>query len=178
MLPRQYSLSWVPGYCKRPVRWQLTLDPELASSFMLLLHDLVTPAVQSFTFSQNCSILKRSGHKDKVVGRYKCRDMKMCKRRKQIIFDAGCICMVDRAILHLRKQTADTFERAKVKEKFSYRHSISREFVQLSRISVFWVTIPFVRKSQFHGVLPPKTRRTTHRRPSRKWPWTICDGRN
>ena len=21
----QYSLSWVPGYCKRPVRWQLTL---------------------------------------------------------------------------------------------------------------------------------------------------------
>ena len=30
----QYSLSWVPGYCKRPVRWQLTLDPELASSFM------------------------------------------------------------------------------------------------------------------------------------------------
>ena len=45
-------------------------------------------------------------------------------------------CM-DRTILHLRKKTADTFERAKVKEKFSYRHSISREFAQLSRISVF-----------------------------------------
>ena len=43
-----------------------------------------------------------------------CRDMKMCKRSKQIIFVAGCM---DRSILHLRKKNAETFERAKVKEK-------------------------------------------------------------